>query len=43
MKGSEDGQVLQRFSIAFLQKMSIKESNIQIYLKYGLIDGLLNY
>lgn len=41
MKGSEDGQVLQRFSIAFLQKMSIKESNIQIYLKYGLIDWIV--
>ena len=38
MKGTEDGQVLQRFCISILNKISIKEESIQIYLKYGVID-----
>lgn len=41
MKTTEDGQVLQRFCIAFIQKMSVKESNIQSFLKYGLIDWFI--
>ena len=41
MKSTEDGQVLQRFCIAFIQKMSVKESNIQSFLKYGLIDWFI--
>ena len=41
IKGTEDGQVIQRFCIAILQKNSIKENNIKIYLKNGLIDWLI--
>lgn len=38
MKGIEDGQVLQWFSIAILQKMSVKENCIIVYMKTSLID-----
>jgi hypothetical protein len=38
MKGIEDGQVLQRFSIAILQKISVKENYIIVYMKTSLID-----
>ena len=41
MKGVEDGQVIQRFCIAILQKMSVKEDTIPIYMKYGLIDWII--
>ncbi|MCQ2821402.1 MAG: hypothetical protein MJ252_29430 [archaeon] len=41
MKGIEDGQVIQRFCIAILQKMSVKEATIEIYLKAGLIDWII--
>ena len=41
MKGTEDGQVLQRFCISILNKISIKEESIQIYLKYGVIDWVV--
>ena len=41
MKGTEDGQVLQRFCIAILQKMSVKEDTIKIYLNAGLIDWII--
>ena len=41
MKGTEDGQVLQRFCISILNKISIKEESIQIYLKYGVIDWVI--
>ena len=40
VKSTEDGQVTQRFAIAILQKMSIKENIIKIYLKNGLIDWI---
>ena len=40
IKSTEDGQVIQRFAIAILQKMSIKENIIKIYLKNGLIDWI---
>ena len=41
MKGIEDGQVIQRFCIAILQKMSVKEDTIPIYMKFGLIDWII--
>lgn len=41
LKATEDGQVIQRFCLAILQKMSIKEETIGIYMKYGLIDWLI--
>ena len=41
MKGTEDGQVLQRFCISILNKISIKEESIQIFLKYGVIDWII--
>ena len=41
MKGTEDGQVLQRFCVAILNKISIKEESIEIYLKYGVIDWII--
>lgn len=41
MKGTEDGQVLQRFCISILNKISIKEESIQLYLKYGVIDWIV--
>jgi len=41
MKGVEDGQVIQRFCIAILQKMSVKEDTIPIYMKAGLIDWII--
>jgi hypothetical protein len=41
MKGIEDGQVLQRFSIAILQKMSVKEGCVTVYMKTGLIDWII--
>ena len=41
MKGTEDGQVLQRFCISILNKMSIKIETIDIYLKYGIIDWIV--
>ena len=41
MKGTEDGQVIQRFCIAILQKMSVKEDTISIYMKFGLIDWII--
>ena len=37
----EDGQVIQRFCIAILQKMSVKEDTIPIYMKFGLIDWII--
>ena len=50
MKGTEDGQVLQRFAIAILQKMSVKSlvlndnnknEEIKIFNKYNIIDWLI--
>ena len=41
MKAQEDGQVIQRFCIAILQKMSVKEDSIPIYMKNGLIDWIV--
>lgn len=38
MKSQEDGTVIQRFCIAILQKMSVKEDTISVYMKFGLID-----
>ncbi len=41
MKAQEDGQVIQRFCIAILQKMSVKEDSIPVFMKYGLIDWII--
>ena len=41
MKAQEDGSVIQRFCIAILQKMSVKEDTIPIYMKFGLIDWII--
>lgn len=41
MKAQEDGTVIQRFCIAILQKMSVKEDTIPIYMKFGLIDWII--
>ena len=41
MKGTDDGQVLQRFCISILNKISIKEESIEFYLKYGIIDWIV--
>lgn len=41
MKGQEDGTVIQRFCIAILQKMSVKEDAIPVYMKHGLIDWII--
>lgn len=41
MKNQDDGSVIQRFCIAILQKMSVKEDTIQIYMKHGLIDWII--
>ena len=41
LKNQEDGTVIQRFCIAILQKMSVKEDTIPIYMKMGLIDWII--
>ncbi len=41
MKTTEDGQVLQRFCIAILQKISVLDEIIPIYLKLGLMDWIV--
>ena len=41
MKNQEDGSVIQRFCIAILQKMSVKEDTIPILMKQGLIDWVI--
>ena len=41
MKGTEDGQVLQRFGLCILNKMSLKENTIPIFIKYGIIDFIV--
>ncbi len=41
MKSQEDGTVIQRFCIAILQKMSVKEDIIPIYMKFNLIDWII--
>lgn len=41
IKDQEDGSVNQRFCIAILQKVSIKEDTIPIFLEQGLIDWIL--
>lgn len=35
--GNEDGSVTQRFCIAILQKMSVKESVIEVLVQRGMI------
>ena len=41
LKEQEDGSVTQRFCIAILQKMSVKESTIDLFVKSGLIPWVL--
>ncbi len=41
MKGQEDSSVIQRFCIAILQKMSVKEDTISVFMKFGLVDWII--
>ena len=42
VKGTEDGQVLQRFCLSILQKMGGSNKDIiSLYLKFGLIDWII--
>ena len=41
IKGIEDGQVLQRFGLSILNKMSLNQNTISIFLKYGIIDFII--
>lgn len=41
MKDQEDGSVTQRFCIAILQKMSIKEDLIEVFMKNKMIDWII--
>ena len=41
MKSQEDGSVIQSFCIAILQKMSVKEDTISVFMKFGLIDWII--
>jgi hypothetical protein len=41
MKNQEDGTVIQRFCIAILQKMSVKEDTVPIYMKYNMIEWIV--
>ena len=42
LKEQEDGGVNQRFCVAILQKISIKEDTIAVFLEQGLIDWILS-
>lgn len=41
LKDQEDGSVTQRFCIAILQKMSVKETTIELFVQKGLIQWVL--
>ena len=41
IKGTEDGQVLQRFGISIINKMGLKEDTAQLFIKYGMIDYII--
>mmetsp|Transcript_38511 Transcript_38511/g.36873 ORF Transcript_38511/g.36873 Transcript_38511/m.36873 type:complete len:222 (-) Transcript_38511:38-703(-) len=41
LKEQEDGSVNQRFCIAILQKISIKEDSIPIFIEQGIVDWTL--
>lgn len=41
MRNQEDGTVIQRFCIAILQKMSVKEDTIPIYMKQNIIEWIV--
>lgn len=41
LKEQEDGSVTQRFCIAILQKMSVKEATIDLFVNKGLIQWIL--
>ena len=41
IKGTNDGQVLQRFSLAIITKMSLRENTALIFIKHGVIDFLI--
>ena len=41
LKDQEDGSVTQRFCIAILQKMSVKETTIELFVAKGLITWVL--
>ena len=41
MKGTEDGQVLQRFGFAILNKLSLKQETAQVFIKHGVVDYII--
>lgn len=41
MKNQDDGTVIQRFCIAILQKMSVKEDTVPVFMKLNLIDWIV--
>lgn len=41
MRNQEDGTVIQRFCIAILQKMSVKEETIPVYMKQNIIEWIV--
>lgn len=41
MKNQEDGTVIQRFCIAILQKMSVKEDTVPIFMKLDLVEWIV--
>lgn len=41
MRNQEDSTVIQRFCIAILQKMSVKEDSVPIYIKSNLVDWIV--
>lgn len=41
LKEQEDGSVTQRFCIAILQKMSVKETTIELFVQKGLMQWVL--
>ena len=41
IKGTEDGQVLQRFGLAIINKMSLKEDTAKVFIKYGMVDFII--
>lgn len=41
MRNQEDGTVIQRFCIAILQKMSVKEDTIPVYMKQNIIEWIV--
>lgn len=41
MKNQEDGSIIQRFCIAILQKMSVKEDTVPVLMKMNIVDWIV--